>query len=220
MRRRRYWFWENPYGKCENCQNGYAISYEGTSCILSPGCDKLEKGNQNCADCSIGFLPNSNGQCERSLCTGYENNKCKGCQEGYFLKDNQCQKIAIEYCIELDTNDQNKCAKCLGILADPVDGKCIAPATWVKGCVKYDEKGKCRHCGYDTEPVENKCDNSVTCETGEKKVEYCLAWEAGFYADYDNICVGYDGTKDDNDFVKGIKVKYDWIIFLLLAILI
>ena len=46
-----------------------AISYEGTSCLLSPGCDKLEKGNQNCADCSIGFLPNSNGHCERSLCT-------------------------------------------------------------------------------------------------------------------------------------------------------
>ena len=64
---------EDGNGKCENCQNGYAISYEGTSCMLSPGCDKLEKGNQNCADCSIGFLTNSNGQCERSLCTGYEN---------------------------------------------------------------------------------------------------------------------------------------------------
>ena len=120
----------------------------------------------------------------------------------------------------MDTNDQNKCAKCLGILNEPVEGKCIAPTTWVKGCVKYDEKGKCRHCGYDTEPVENKCDYSVTCETGEKKVEYCLSCEAGFYADYDNLCVGYDGTKDDTDFVKGIKVKYDWIIFLLLAILI
>lgn len=61
-----------------------------------------------------------------------------------------------------------------------MEGKCIAPTTWVKGCVKYDEKGKCRHCGYDTEPVENKCDNSVTCETGEKKIEYCLSWKLDF----------------------------------------
>ena len=208
--------------KCDDCLIGYAASYEGTSCLPFQNCNSLEEGNKNCAECYYGFKVNSNGQCERTLCNEYddEGKKCTKCFKGYYLKDNQCQKIAIENCIELDTKDQNKCAKCIEVLAEPVDGKCIAPTTWVKGCSNYDETGKCVECYSEFKPNGDKCD-PLTCPTGEKKLEYCLSCEAGFYTDNDDICVGYDGTKDATatDFVKGIKVKYAWIA-LLLAILI
>ena len=98
-----------------------------------------------------------------------------------------------------------------------VDGKCIKPKL-IKGCESYNIDEKCTSCvqGYT---LQNGNCVFKECTTSQKKTEYCGICDAGFYLDYDGICVGYDGTKDtntgvDTDEAKGNKIEYALLIAL------
>ena len=97
------------------CKNGYAISFEGNSCIQFENCEKLAKGDKNCSKCAYNFHPNEEGGCERTLCQVYDDNDvCTKCFDGYYLNDIKiCQKITIENCWELDERNE-KCSIYIG----------------------------------------------------------------------------------------------------------
>ena len=205
--------------ECEECEEGFAISYEKNRCISFQNCISLEAGNNKCEECIDYFHPNSEGKCERTLCETYDaNGVCQGCYGGYFLKNNQCQKITIPYCLTLDSNDETKCYNCVDI-SMPNNGNCIVPPTLIKGWTQYDTNGKCIVCYYGYNIKEETCVFNK-CPSGQIKYEYCLVCEAGYYFDYDEgLCVGYDGTKDKNaGSITGNQNVF--ILILLLSLLI
>ena len=208
-------------GKCDYCESGYALSYNRESCISFPNCAQLEEEDNNkCMYCEKYYHPNSEGKCVRTLCDLYDDTDkdvCKQCYSGYYLKDNECKKITIPYCKEVEETDETKCKRCVSNLADPVNGKCIVPTTWIKGCDEYDENGKCIKCDEDYTKNGDTCTFNP-CPAGTTRVEYCDVCEAGFTEDEDGWCIGHDGTKDTSN-ATGVKIDFALLIFIL-AILI
>ena len=207
---------------CEYCRDGYALSYGGKSCIPSETCRKLAEGDKKCSECIKYFHRNANGECERTLCEEYDGNVCKKCYGGYYLDaDKNCQKITIDYCLELDDANQ-KCKTCLFEASTDANGKCILPSQLIKGCKKYNNDGKCAECedeGDIYELKEGTC-KFIECKNG-KKYEYCNICKVGYYRDEDEndnyICIGYDGSRDtsSSDSSSSNKVEYALLIFIL-----
>ena len=197
-------------GVCYECVYGFALSSNQKSCISFQNCDNLAEGDKTCKECAYNFHLNSKGQCERSLCEHYdeESGICKSCYPGYYLKNKECKKINIPHCLEVDELDEKKCTRCLKRLSEPVDGKCIAPKTWVIGCKEYDTEGKCTKCKSNYTLKDGQC-NFNSCD-GKKKVEYCDMCEAGFTDENNNmgLCIGFDGTKDETA-TTGIHTETD-----------
>ena len=83
--------------KCSVCKEGYAVSYDQTKCISFTNCIKLQEGDTKCSNCVAHYHNNTEGKCERTLCSLYdENDKCTHCYDGYYLnKDKNCEKINI-----------------------------------------------------------------------------------------------------------------------------
>ena len=99
-------------GKCFGCRIGYAVSFDESQCISFQNCDRLEEGNTKCKECYEYFHPNSNGECERTVCKEFKGDVCQSCYDGYFLNNNkECQKIEIPYCIQLGSD--GKCKECV-----------------------------------------------------------------------------------------------------------
>ena len=211
-------------GVCYECVYGYAVSSNKKSCVRFQNCYRLEEGDKKCKDCYYNFQPNSNGQCERTLCKYYENNECKKCYDGYYLKNNECKKITIPYCLEVEESDETKCSRCLWILPEPVNGTCISPTTWVIGCEEYNTEGKCVKCYEDYTKNGDKC-NFISCTGRAKKVDYCDICEPGFTDENNNegLCVGFDGTKDNTantaEAVFGNKIQFALLIFILALVI-
>ena len=169
------------------------------------------------------FHPNAEGKCERTLCEDYDTNDvCIKCYEGYYLdKDKNCQKIAIEYCLEADSKGE-KCTSCQGGINPDANGKCNLPSPLIKGCTKYSSDGKCDTCQSNDYKLTNDggC-QFIDCKEGENKYEYCAQCKAGYDEardDDDNtICIGYDGSMDtsSSDSSSRNKVEYALLIFIL-----
>ena len=205
-------------GKCQSCEDGFAISYEKNSCISFQNCLSLEEGNKKCNQCRYYFHLNSEGKCERTLCQTYgAEDVCEECFPGYYLKNKQCQKITIPYCLALDSSDEKKCSSCIQPISMLKGGKCIVAPTLVKGCIEYDTEGECTKCEEEYTFNKGTCVFN-SCSSGEIKYEYCGACEAGYYEDYDDLCVGYDGTKDKN--AGSITGNQNTFILILLSLLI
>ena len=201
-------------GKCVECEDDYAVSYDEQKCISFKNCIRLDEGDKKCVDCKFPFL-NSDGQCEKSTCSEKNGDVCTSCHEGYYLKENQCQKITLPYCVELSNSNNNECKECLdGISLS--NGKCVAPEKIIKGCIQYDTKGKCTKCGDYSYTFNNGNCNFNGCPTGQTKIEYCVMCEVGFYDDDDGLCVEYDGTKDTSKGM-GIKIKYALLTLVILS---
>ena len=47
---------------CDLCEDGYASSYNGKSCISFPNCNELKEGDKECDDCYNGFYPINDGK--------------------------------------------------------------------------------------------------------------------------------------------------------------
>ena len=204
--------------KCSVCKEGYAVSYDQTKCISFPNCRKLQEGDTKCSDCVKHYHNNTEGKCERTLCSLYdENDKCTHCYDGYYLnKDKNCEKINIQYCLDVSSKDQNECTKCVGYL--PIENKkCVIPEKLVEGCNQYDKDGKCSACTPDYEYKSGNCEFKG-CSEGKKKYEYCGACEAGFYLE-DGFCTSHkDGSKDTG--AANINKIQHALIILILALLI
>ena len=217
----------NEDGKCEECNEGYAVSYDGMSCRQFENCRKLAEGDVKCSECNVNdngekiYIVNSEGKCERTQCKNYDtNNVCIECFEGYYLNDDKkCEKITIENCLELDTNNK-KCKSCIFEIPPDSDGKCYLPSPLIKGCIQYSSNGKCEKCYGEYEPNSNGGCDFEGCGQGNK-YENCLKCKAGYYREEDEndnyICIGYDGSMDtsSSDSSSRNKVEYALIIFIL-----
>ena len=206
-------------GECRYCEEGFAVSYEKNKCISFQNCESLKSGNDKCNECRYYFHPNSEGKCERTLCQYYEDDVCQQCFEGYYLRNNQCQKITIPYCLRLDPSDETKCDSCVDYISMEKDGECIVAPTLIKGCTEYNSEGKCVKCDDDEYTFQKGNCVFQTCSSSEIKYEYCKVCEPGFDVDDDGLCVGYDGTKDKNaGSITGNQNVF--ILILLLSLLI
>ena len=208
---------------CEYCKRGYALSYDGKSCIQSKTCKKFaNKDNTKCSECISNFHPNANGECERTLCSKYDENVCTECYEGYYLDgDKNCKKITIENCLYLDEKNE-KCESCLFGITPDANGKCNLPSTLIKGCIKYGSDGKCIECEDEGDVYQLKDGTCkfIDCKKGETKLEYCGKCKPGYdFEENDNgnyICLGYDGSYDtSSDSSSRNKVEYALLIFIL-----
>ena len=197
---------------CYYCKNGFAITSDEQSCKSFQHCVRLEEGDEKCKECEKLFHPNDEGQCEKTFCTSYNENICEECVDGYYLNDEKnCIKIPISECKQYDGE---KCNKCLDGDDPKEDGTCNQHE-WIEGCTEY-KNGKCRKCNEFYTPKNEKCEFK-SCESGQKVYEFCLICQAGYELDDDdNICVGYDGSKDaPTSSSKNNKVEFAWIIFIL-----
>lgn len=201
---------------CYYCKNGFAITSDEQSCKSFQHCVRLEEGDEKCKECEKLFHPNDEGQCEKTFCTRYNESICEECVDGYYLNaEKKCIKIPISECIQYDGE---KCNKCLDGDIPKEDGTCNQHE-WIEGCTEY-KNGKCTICNKFYTPKNEKCEFK-SCESGQKVYEFCLICQAGYELDDDdNICVGYDGSKDAPiSSSKNNKAEFAWII-LILALLI
>ena len=199
--------------KCKNCYDDYALSNDRSKCVSFPNCKVLEKDENKCKECDFYFHPNSEGKCERTTCHIYNtNNVCTHCFEGYYLKDNKCQKISIPYCLAVSDSEGKVCSSC--ILNLPIiNGECLVPENLIKGCQYYDAFGKCNQCAEDDYDLKEGNCVFRGCQKNEKKNEDCEYCEAGFHRDEDDICIGYDGTKDTSAATRN-KIEYASLILI------
>ena len=196
---------------CYYCKNGFAITSDEQSCKSFQHCVRLEEGDEKCKECEKLFHPNDEGQCEKTFCTSYNENICKECVDGYYLNaEKMCIKIPISEC---NKYDGEKCTECLDGDDAKEDGTCNQHE-WIEGCAIY-QNGKCRECNEFYTLKNEKCEFK-SCESGQKAYEFCLC-QAGYELDDDdNICVGYDGSKDaPTSSSKNNKAEFAWIIFIL-----
>ena len=208
---------------CSSCKKGYALSFDRKSCKQFDNCYKLEQGDTKCSECSDKYFhPNADGICERTLCEKYDaKDVCEKCFPGYYLKDNQCEKITIPNCFELDEKNE-KCKTCLAIKPD-ADGNCNLPSTLIKGCVQYDNNGQCSECedDYYEKTADGKSCKLKECKTGEEKMSYCAACKICYYMEEDDndedFCMGYDGSRDTSSSI-GNKVEYALLAFVLVLL--
>ena len=200
---------------CNHCKDGFAITSDEQSCKSFQHCERLEEGDEKCKECEYLFHPNNEGQCEKTFCTGYNENICINCIDGYYLNaEKECIKIPISEC---NKYDGEKCTECLDGDDAKEDGTCNQHE-WIEGCTKY-QNGKCIECDEFYTPKNEKCEFK-SCKSGQKVYEFCLICQAGYRHDDDNICVGYDGSKDaPTSSSKNNKAEFAWII-LILAFLI
>ena len=205
---------EQNTGVCDSCKEGFALSSDQSRCASFQNCYMLESGDNKCQTCLKFYHPDSKGQCQRTLCEDYDpTNKdvCLNCYEGYYLKGDTCQKITIPHCLEWD---ETNCKKC-DYYAVLKEGKCDVRSSLIKGCHEYDDNGKCARCTGGYTESNGSC-NLNKCSTGQSKTEYCGVCQTGYYTDNtDGKCAGYDGTKDSDDAVQGIKIEYSLLIILL-----
>ena len=178
---------------CKQCKSGYAVAYEGNSCIQFSLCLELDEGNQKCAEC----IP------------------------GYYLKDDKCTKIPIDNC--LSSNDGTTCYKCAGYSIRSDDGtNCQTIENKIDGCQEYSDDGKCSKCYGEgsiyTLNDEGICTfKSCTTEYGRER-DFCLYCDVGYYTDLnDGSCISY--TPSQSNYSRSNKIGYAFMI-LLLAMLI
>jgi len=203
---------------CDSCEEGYALSNDGTSCKPFKNCNQLDKEGTKCSKCADeSYYLNSNGQCEETLCSNYKNNVCTECYNGYFLNDkNECQKITIENCLQLD-DSKKKCSECLAGITPDDEGKCTLPSKLIEGCEEYEKNGDCRTCAYKYKLSSDKKKCEYQCKDG-KSIEYCGICKPGYDQDEDGICLGYDGSKDSSSNERH-KVQYALLSIILLLLI-
>ena len=208
--------------KCINCKEGYAISSEG-KCVKFDNCRELEDGNnQKCKTCvNSHFHPDSNGKCQRTLCSNYDDNDvCTSCFYGYYLNDNKnCLEITIPNCIQVNDKDKTKCSLCIDKNSPHDDGNCYIPSNLIKGCQHYDKDGKCLECEKDNYVKNGDTCTFIECKNGKTKIEYCAACKKG-YDDYEkgDLCINLaDGSKDSSS-TKNI-IGYSMLISILVLLI-
>ena len=201
-------------GQCYDCKEGYAVSYDRKRCVLFENCRSLEEGDEKCEYCSWLYQPNSEGKCEKTFCNYHIKDVCESCVDGYYLKEKTCKKITIPNCLEWD---EKVCKKCDVFAKLDVNGKCILQ-NLIKGCIEYQNDGKCKSCqdGYEKVNGGESCQYK-DCSNG-KTVQYCFICQTGFEQDEDGKCIGYDGTKDTS--LSNFNKIQPVILMLIVALLI
>ena len=200
--------------KCSYCKEGYAVSNDGKSCKKFDNCMLLDVGDNKCKYCNYLYHLEENGECKRTLCINYVKDVCQQCAEGYYLKDNQCEKITIPFCLYLDTSNTSKCSTCVSIIDPDENGKCNYPSKIIPGCTKYNNNGECLRCKSDYEYSTDQ--KTCTFKSCTKKRNVCELCKVGYNEDNDGVCVGYDGSKDaPTSSSKNNKAEFAWIIFIL-----
>ena len=111
------------------------------------------------------------------------------------------------------TDDRKKCKTCVGnnnLFVPDTEGNCVLPPKIIKGCMHYDEDGKCTDCvgGYE-KTADGSC-KFINCPNGAKKKDHCLYCKPGYNLINDGTCIGYDRNSSSGR----NQVKYALLLLL------
>lgn len=209
---------------CLECEDNYSASNDRSRCINIPNCASFDDEGK-CLQCQNYYNFDEKGNCVTDYCLTYnpnnEERKCLQCYPGFYMKDNNCVKIPIPYCLSGDDKTCTECTEGTKL----VDGACEVPTTFVEGCEKYNNDRSCIECTDDYTLSNNVCTFQGQCQ-GYPTIDSCSLCEDGYYPSlYTHQCIGYDGSKEkagsgtssDNAFT--INIRYAFPLLLLLIII-
>ena len=216
--------------KCTKCKAGYFVANDSSNklncdeCSLM-NCEKCEgnKNNDKCTKCNSGYVPTYNDKnkiikcdlkkeettvIEPDISCGDDcldcdkiGKKCAQCKTGYFIPDDNSNKLICEKCSLMN------CGKCEGNKNNDVCKKCL------NGFYpEYNSKNEIINCGLksvETTIIENiSCgDDCLECDKIGKKCSKC---KDGYFVPDDSInklicekcslnnCKRCEGNKNDN----------------------
>ena len=178
---------------CEECADGYAVSFEEDKCIPFSLCYYLLEGNKKCGDC----------------------------YPGYYWNGNECTKIQIDNCLSLDDDGTlcNECSINYKLNSDGTQCELITIKKNIEGCAEYGDDGYCTQCVKDLY-TSSGSGSGFTCTfdgcTGDQVVKYCSSCEIGYYTDRsDGNCKPYS-TGNSNS--RKNKARYDLLILMLVLL--
>lgn len=138
---------DDDNNKCDECKNGYAVSYDKTKCLSFENCYNLDSEDKKCWNCKEGYAISSDGKCVKfDNCYKLEdgnNQKCKYCRNSHFHPDSNgiCQRTL---CSNYDEKDV--CTYCFdGYYLN--DNKNCVEIT-IPNCIQVEDndKTKCKTC--------------------------------------------------------------------------
>ena len=182
------------YNQCLSCEENYSPNNDRTKCINVPNCRYFDD-QEKCLQCDYYYNFDSNGNCVKDYCLTYSNKICIQCYPGFYLKNQQCERISIPYCLSLSEETCDDCAPGTEL----VGNECKVQS-FIEGCETYnDDRTACLSCGDNYNLANGKCTFTNQC-SGFPVGEMCLACEDGYYL-YSTYyqCVGYDGTKESSN---------------------
>ena len=174
-------------GSCKQCKAGYAVSYEGNSCIQFSLCLEMDQGNKQCAKC----IP------------------------GYYFKEDKCTKILIDNC--LFSEDGNTCDECASHSIELNEGtECQPIENTIDGCKEYNVDGTCKECyGQGSIYYMNggQCTFIPCTEQNGPERDFCSSCDVGYYTDNnDGNCKSL--TPSQSNYSSSNKIGYAFMILL------
>ena len=186
------------FEKCSACDKGFATTHNYL-CTEDENCKVLDENNK-CTSCdntkSEFFVINKQGKCVISGCAkfSYISDKCTGCNNYFYLKNNECIYTDIPYC------------------KTPTSDSCREWAEFTKGtatldqdiknykdkCITRNDEGICTECleGYTYNESKGKCLLNNCLEVDENSE--CHFCEHGYLlTNYGTECIEVDSAKSN-----------------------
>ncbi|KAL4438378.1 hypothetical protein ABPG74_009417 [Tetrahymena malaccensis] len=178
---------------CSNngvCNNGYCIclkGYAGTDCSKICREDQVWDGTRCTQKCPQGQFKNLDNTCKTtcpykqygdqasgscvtcsnncSACFGKSSNECLSCNEGYYLKGNQCiEATCHSSCLTCSGPSTNQCTSCLPGMFLNSQKTCQPCQSPCETC--FNSATECTTCveGYEIDKVSGQCIYSKVCD--------------------------------------------------------
>ena len=174
---------------CDECQNDYALSDEGDSCIGIKNCYIAE--DNECYQCKPGYAVSYDGksciqsQTEHCIWLARGNSGCEIC-DNFFLPNTKgkCEKTL---CSESEDNNIHECSYCFeGYYLEGNECKKIE----IENCIELDEDNEdnCLYCVDDEYSYDGKCNTPINgCEEEEDNGK-CSECGINYKKTTDNTC--------------------------------
>ena len=180
--------------QCLSCEENYSPSNDRTKCINVPHCSYFDS-QEKCSQCNFYYNFDSNGNCVKDYCITYHNKTCIQCYQGFYLKNQKCERISIPYCLSLSGETCSNCAPGTELVGNECKIKSV-----IEGCNIYNsDRTACLDCEDNYNLENGKCTFTNQCN-GYPVLERCRACEDGYYVySITYECIGYDGTKESSN---------------------
>ena len=147
-------------------------------------CNRFNATNGRCVTCYLGYMI-SNGSCipeggqVDQFCRRFENNVCRECYSGYFIKTTTGECIVINPFCRISNETTGDCLSCYqGYIVS--EGKCV-PTSVDPNCVRFDENQTCVRCSSRFFMRNGLCTPvSPLCRTFNVTIGICLSCYQGY----------------------------------------
>ena len=195
----------DSYEKCDECKDGYVVSYDRKSCISIENpiehCtyyySSSSENQLRCSECDNGYVPSDDQTSCNTVanlidnCISYElagdgQIICRECKIDYFRSFDKKSCIEFKNCNEFNNNEKDNeyCEECNYGYALSYDG---SECKQFENCAKL-AKGdsKCSECAYFFHLNKEGICERILCKTYENNI--CTGCFEGYYLDGDKNC--------------------------------